>query len=180
MSNISRRVYTHNVLLGVTTTLIEQANKNEFDNSMTTILMCALTIEAFLNHLGNQLFKCWQRSIKKGLSSRDKLELIAEKINLEVKYGSLPFQSFSTIFRFRNQIAHAQTEDCNYIDMNQTITMNDKKWSATKWEILCTKKSAIKFVEDTKNMIKILEDESGLEKIPAFLLSEHVVNGKKT
>jgi hypothetical protein len=172
---IKRRVYTHNHLLAVASSLNKQAQvDDEFDNSMASILFCALAVEANLNYVGCQLFDIWQEHIERKLTPNGKLMLISKKSKLEINFGIRPFQAFGVMFEFRNQIAHGKMQDISYDAAKQLVAYGESKWPATQWEPLCTYSISTKILEDAKKIIDIVHCSSGVERIPAFLLSEHV------
>ena len=175
MSQIIRRVYTFNTLIGAASTHANQAMiENEFDNSLSAILLCALSIEAHLNHVGARLFPIWSDHLEKKLTPKGKLALITQEIKQDIDFSRQPFQLFNSIFEFRNQLAHGKTEDCDYSKPKSWLILEDKKWPATKWEVYCTSENATKLVRTTKEIIDHIDNVSGLERTPSFLLSEHI------
>lgn len=174
-SGVVRRLYTHNQLLGAAKTFLKQSRAgDEFDNSMGCALFCALALEASLNHLGSALFPFWDEQLKRKLTPEGKLLLLASKINFTVIFGRRPFQAFRVLFEFRNQIAHGTTEDLKYESSKDWLEYGDRRWPAAKWEVLCNSEQASDLLCDTEGMIDELFAHSDIEKIPRFLLSEHV------
>ncbi len=108
---------------------------------MASLVFTAFTFEAYLNQIGKKIFSCW-KSIEK-LSPKDKLNVIAEKIELEVDYGKRPWQTIKDLFRFRNDIAHGKSEK---ITEKIAIANNDfadskiNEFSRTKWKNTVRKK----------------------------------------
>lgn len=175
MKKIARKVYTYNTLLGAAKTFRKQATESKpFDNSMSSILLCALSLEAYLNHLGPQLFPIWTKHLERKLSPEGKLLVIALKIGHEIDFGKPPFQAFRTLFQFRNQLAHGQTEILDYENPKVWLYYGDRKWPASKWEVLCKPEVAADFVMNTADIINTLGSLSDREQVPSFLLSEHV------
>lgn len=174
-SSAVRRLYTHNQLLGAAKTFLKQSRVgDEFDNAMGCALFCALALEASLNHLGSALFPFWDEQLKRKLTPEGKLSLVASKINFNVTFGRRPFQAFRVLFEFRNQIAHGTTEDLKYESSKDWLEYGDHRWPAAKWEVLCNFAQASALFCDTELMVDELFAHSGIEKIPHFLLSEHV------
>ena len=149
---------------------VEKAQKDSDDNfydSMSCILFCALCLEAYLNHVGATEFQFWEDDLE-SLNPMAKLRLIASErlkteaiplrgfprkrtpIKLSIDFSRRPFQSFGTIFTFRNQLAHGKT---------QWILEEFPNSPKAKWEKYCTVKQAKQFLKDTEEMIKTLHSE---------------------
>jgi len=168
-----RKVYTYRYTLMTAERMLEQAEKYaEKDNSMSAIVFCAFSLEGFLNHIGDELIPKWN-NLFENLSPKAKLVLIADRYKYEFSFGKRPFQSFNTIFEIRNQLAHPKTKKHNVTKKVQLI-VGERKWSADKWEILCKLKYAKMFIADTKEIIEQLNKILPLEKVPNFILSEHI------
>ncbi|MEI7867402.1 MAG: hypothetical protein WCI11_05885 [Candidatus Methylumidiphilus sp.] len=177
--DIVRCLYTHNQLLAGAQTFLNQSKlNNEFNNTMGCVLFCAFALEASLNHLGKTLFPFWNEHLKRKLNPEGKLTLIASEINMTVDFGSKPFQAFRAIFEFRNQIAHATTEDLKLDSGKNWLEYGNYCWPVAKWEVLCTSEQASLLLQDTREMIDKLFINSGAEIIPDFLISEHIKREK--
>lgn len=172
----SRIVYMYKYTLMTAEQMIEQASKGEEkNNSLSAIVFCAFTLEGFLNHVGAELIEEWN-NLFESLAPKAKLVLITDKFKIKFSFGEEPFQSFSKVFQIRNQLAHPKTKKHNYqgSDKKLKIKVGEKEWLADEWEIYSDLQKAKKIVFDTKEIIKRLEDELNIEKIPDFLLSEHI------
>ncbi len=176
MSEVRRKVYTYRYTAMTAERMLEQARSiNEVDNTISAIVFCAFSLEGYLNHVGDELVKDWS-ALFESLKPKEKLILISERFNVEIQLGKAPFQSFSTIFEIRNQLAHPKTKKHTYENTKKKIWLNvgERKWPAEKWETLCTLNFAEKFVADTKEIMRYLDSHLPIEKIPNFLLSENV------
>ena len=176
MNEVHRKVYTYRYTAMTAERMLEQAKStNEIDNSISAIVFCAFSLEGYLNHVGDELIKDWS-DLFENLKPKEKLILISEGFNVEVQLGNAPFQSFSTIFEIRNQLAHPKTKKHTYENTKKKIWLNvgERKWPVEKWEILCKPEFAEKFVSDTKEIIKYLDLQLPIERVPNFILSEHV------
>ncbi len=143
---------------------------------ITAQLMCALTMEAALNYLGMQLFKnkeeierCldkkrvqklqennnefnnWEE-VERVLTPKEKLNMIAKLSDLEINLNSSPFQYFSIIFKFRDDLVHAKSSNHfsstikpSEIDKNGFPMINKVPELTTDWEKLCSIKNAEKW-----------------------------------
>ncbi len=89
----------------------ESTKKGEELEIITALLMCALSMEAVLNHVGGHIFcdeaqepLLW--SAIERLSPRDKLNVMTERCNLHLDLGVRPFQDFRFMFKFRDDVVH--------------------------------------------------------------------------
>lgn len=92
-------------------TFFELGQKNRegsYHQFLGSIVFTAFTLEAFLNHVGETLFKSWPELEK--LKPKGKINVIAERLELEVDYGTLPWQVVPEIFGVRNKVAHGKNE----------------------------------------------------------------------
>ena len=174
---IHRKVYSYNVHLSTADyfmSLSEKEGKSEHFNSIGIVVFSAFALEAFMNHVGNQLFSTWGKHLKKSLNPESKLALISEKIGLDVNYGNPPYQSFRALFRIRNAMAHSETESLTPEQTKHYIEVGGQSWPAAEWEKFCTFERATVLLLHTKEIISLIEEKSGIEKIPRFILSEFV------
>src|SRR5882672_11086295 len=95
-TDVRRRVYTHNSLIGAAKdfSMLAQHSKGEFDAAMASALFCALSLEAVINHVGSSLLPLWDQHLKRKLSPEGKLTLIASFAHLQIDFGKKPFQAF--------------------------------------------------------------------------------------
>jgi len=176
MTKVRRKVYTYRHTLMIAESMVVQAEGDkERDNAIAAIVFCAFTLEGYLNHVGEELIPKWNELFE-SLKPKAKLILLADRFDISIKFGSLPFQTFGTVFEVRNQLAHPKTKKHTYEDKNKKVWLNigTKKWPAEKWENLCETKYAEQFVTNTKEMIEFLDKEFPTEKIPNFILSENI------
>ena len=86
---------------------IENA-KGSYHQFLGSIVFTAFALEAFLNHVGETLFSSWPDLEK--LTPKGKINVIAEKLLIDVHYGTAPWQVVPEIFGFRNKVAHGKNE----------------------------------------------------------------------
>ena len=96
---------------------IERAREDgraQFLDVLTAQLMCALTLEAVLNHVGKKLFvedadepQEWAAVERR--SPKEKLAAIGERTRVRFDLGKTPFQDFVPMFRFRDDLAHGKS-----------------------------------------------------------------------
>ena len=71
--------------------------------------MSAFSLEASLNHIGTKLFPFW-KDVEKKLSPESKLNFICHELKLKPNFSKRPYQSFKSILKFRNKLAHGKTK----------------------------------------------------------------------
>lgn len=161
-----RGVITYSYLKMASFNALEQAKQIEtgrFYNLMTSMLFCAFTLEAFLNHVGMETIDCWS-ILKKKLSPEEKLDFIANSIKYEPDFGVRPFQSFKEILKFRNTLVHAETEYIETETIEKLILGEVPKYPETEWERKVDLKVAQRFFDDTLEIIKVISPLSGIEQ----------------
>jgi len=172
---VKRRIYTHNHLMASAHCFAEQAmGDDELANSMACALFCALSLEATLNHIGGNIFPAWEDHFQRKLTPEGKLALITDNAKFSVNFGQPPFQAFRAVFELRNQLVHGKTTDISCEKAKHWLEFGEHRWPAAQWELLCTAENANALFKYTKDIIETLHVITGVEEIPAFLLSEHV------
>ena len=119
-----RNIYTYNYLYSAAEWALEQAENTQegnFYNYMISIILSAFCIEAYLNHVGGLVLSYWDDEIKKGLSIQNKLKIVCSHINFVPDFSQRPFQSFTQIMKFRNLLAHAETETIHFKEKPSTF-----------------------------------------------------------
>lgn len=161
-------------MITIAETMLQQAQvNNEYNNSLSTVVFCAFSLEGFLNHVGEELVKDWNESFER-YKPKDKLLFLANKFNIEIDFGKSPFQSFKIIFEIRNQLSHPKTKE-HIKDSKFKLKVNENStWNANRWECYSNKKEAKQILNDTKKIIDELDQKFPIEKIPCFILSEHI------
>jgi len=89
----------------------EAVERGWWEDIITAQLMCALAMEAVLNHVGEKAFgdarATW--AVIDRATPRQKLDAIAERLGLTIDMGSFPFQHFGPMFQLRNALAHGRS-----------------------------------------------------------------------
>jgi hypothetical protein len=91
------QVNTYVEMWQASSVMLDKAKKDpegSYYQLMASLIFTAFTLEAYLNHIGQRIFKCW-----------NDLNVIAEKLEVEKDDGKRPFQTVSKLFKFRNDIA---------------------------------------------------------------------------
>jgi len=156
-----RQVKTYAELRHASHVMLEKAEKDKegsFYQVMASLVFTAFMMEAYLNHIGPQIFKCWGDLER--LSPLSKLDLIAEKLGAEKDDGKRPYQTLSELFRFRNTLAHGKSAS---LKSDNEVRLVDKQFDEyryrhafleTEWEKYCTLDNASQALEDTETIIK--------------------------
>ena len=162
-----RHVNTYAEMWHASYVMLEKAKKDpegSYYQLMASLIFTAFTLEAFLNHIGQSIFKCWNDLEK--LSPSRKLNLIAERLEIEKDDGKRPFQTVSKLFKFRNDIAHGKTV---YLKSANQITVVDHKFNQhvqeflqTPWQNYCNLKNADRAREDVEEICRIIHKTSGI------------------
>jgi len=150
--------------------MLKQINDNKIESYQYLIppmVFTALTLEAYLNHLGNILFSETWEKIERGTSTLAKLLLISEKINYSPNFSSRPFQSFTSIFAYRNLIVHGKTEVVDTPIANPKNKLMPVKF-LVKWEKMTTITNANMFYDDMVRIIESLHKHQQIDPLPAF------------
>jgi hypothetical protein len=120
--------------------MANEDEKGSMWTSLSSILLTTFTLEAYFNHIGPKLFKSWNDL--EVLSPRAKLEVILEKIGLDLPRGKNPIQMVDKLGRFRNALAHGKTQTLKPKDELHSVSANIDKILGnrpmTDWEKLCT------------------------------------------
>ena len=150
--------------------LAKASENNRLYNCMGAIVFSAFCLEAYLNHIGSIKFEFWDDELKKDLSSKNKLKMIAHEIGYIPDTSRPPFQSFSFLFKFRNQMAHGKSEVIS--ESKEMILQNEDDASVltfipeTWWQKQCNLKVAEQSVEDVKAIVTELSKKAGLTDRP--------------
>jgi hypothetical protein len=163
-----KTVYTVGYLRQVSWHTLDSAinsKKGSYLNLIASAVFSAFTIEAYLNHLGEEIIPFWP-IVERSLGPSDKLELIAMQLRKHINYGRRPFRSFKPIFQFRNFLAHGRTEHLTEKGVQYLSDGDIPKLPKTKWQNQITEKNIRQYFDDTKEMIEYLHNASGLEFNP--------------
>lgn len=149
----------------------QEHKKGSYWQFMASLVFTAFTLEAYLNHIGQKLFKCW--SDVESLSPHKKLKLICEKLEIEPDYSKRPYQTIKKLFQFRNDVAHGKSvklksdKQIQYFDKDLDAVM--KEPVSTSWEKYSEENNALRAREDIEAVIRELHDLAGIEDDPVFL-----------
>ena len=86
-----------------------QEKKGSYHQYLACITFTAFTLEAFLNHIGEELFESWRDDLEQ-INVKGKIRIISDKLGLKVDYGDTPWQVVPELVAFRNKVAHGKNE----------------------------------------------------------------------
>ncbi len=165
----ARSVHTHAYLYSAAEWVLEQAEGTEegrFYNCMSSIILSAFCIEAYLNCIGSELLPYWDDEVRKGLSIQNKLKIVCHHVNLAPDFSRRPFQSFKQIVKFRNLLAHAVTENISEKGTQMVRNGERVKHPETWWEKHSKLQIAKRWLADTESIINAIHDATGKGDIP--------------
>jgi len=170
--------FTHAHLFGAAKRMLDSAKDEKNVRlkfyTMSSMLFSAITMEAYLNFLGNILLRCW-KEIEYKLSPKAKLTLIEEILEVNLDFGNRPFQSFNELFKYRNWMVHGRTEEINEPVVVTNRGRLDFDFKAD-WEKWTTYEKAKKFYDDMKNMIIELDKFQDTDIVGLGVLSKSSVS----
>jgi hypothetical protein len=143
-----------------------------------SLVFTAFTLEAYLNHIGKKLFKCWDDLDR--LRPKEKLNVVADRIGLQVDYGRQPWQIVQDLFGFRNKIAHGRSEELSEsvpLDKYQDEVL--PQFVLTDWEKDCNEKKAERAREHVKAIVHSIHEAANIPNEPfPFVLGAQFRNCK--
>lgn len=130
--------------------------QGSYHQFLGSIVFTAFSLEAFLNHVGEALFKSWLELEK--LTPKGKIDVIAEKLGIAVDYGSMPWQIVPEIIGVRNKIAHGKNELLQDERMLTVDTYDEKMGEILRapWQNYATQKSAERAREKVEEICKAI------------------------
>ena len=145
----------------------EEQEKTRFYYCTITMVFCAFSIEAYVNHLGAQMIQDWDAIERATID--EKLLIIANSKNKTINKNKKPFCYLNMIFDYRDNIAHGRTQT---ITKNQSINPGGAPNMPTaKWEKMTTLNNAKAFRKNTKDIITSLSRDFANNDFPLGLPS---------
>jgi hypothetical protein len=129
---------------------LDKGDESVFYYCMSSILSSAFCIEAYLNHVGKELFPFWD-DLEKRLNTKGKMQLIThhESVKAILDFSRRPDQSLETLRKFRNLLVHGKTTERSI----KRHIGEDTSSLMPYWEELCTLENAERFLSDVEDMI---------------------------
>ncbi len=149
----------------------EEKYEGSYFQIMASLIFTAFTLEAYLNHIGQYIFICWDDLEQ--LSPQKKMNIIAEKLGVAKDDGKRPFQTVKKLFKFRNDVAHGKSVPLKFEDQisvtNAELDEYMHKPLELEWERYCNLSNAKRAREDVKSIMQTLHDASGIADDNLFL-----------
>jgi hypothetical protein len=169
-----RTIYTTAYLRNISWTCLERAKeetKGRYNFIASSMVFTAFSVEAYLNHLGSEKTNFWD-TIERKLSPKQKLDTLSSIIGIDIDYGSRPFQTFQKMFSLRNSLAHGRTEKLP-VDSIQVLSDDEiPNMPTTTWEEEITIKNASRYLADSKEMIRMLNEKAGMADFILYVPEE--------
>lgn len=181
-----RKINTYTDIWHTSLCLLQKGQEDEkgsYHQFMASLVFTAFSLEACLNHIGPKLFKSWEDLER--LGPQQKLNVIGDKLCLNIDYGKMPWQTVKELFGFRNTLAHAKSGEEKVNDIMPLEKFSDKGFGdliPTTWEKYCTQKNAEKAREDVSEIIIMLYKAGNFKDdnpfFPGFQFSSAEVIGE--
>jgi hypothetical protein len=128
-----------------------------------SLVFSAFSLEAFLNHIGENLFDSW--SDLESLSPRGKLIVICERLGLKPKWNVQPWQTVPELVGFRNKIAHGKNA---LVRFEKTMSRDEyeKLWKMflfADWQEYASEKNAVRVREQLETLFRLIHNNAKLE-----------------
>jgi hypothetical protein len=151
---------------------LEKAKKikeGSFYQTMSCLVFSAFTVEAYLNHVGEQKIAYWNEIEK--IEPMAKLKALHSVLKLPFDPSKRPVQTIQQLFKFRNFMAHGRTEKLTGRGtMKKSRPDPGKNLVETKWEKFCNEKEAERAVKDVKKLLETVCAAAGFDKAMFFSL----------
>jgi hypothetical protein len=142
--------------------------EGSYHQFLGSIVFTAFSLEAFLNHVGEAIFKSWPELEK--LTPKGKVNLITEKLGVKVDYGSMPWQIIPEIIGVRNKIAHGKNELLRDERMLTVDTYDEKMGEILRshWQSYVTQQSAERACEKVQEICKTIWAKANFKELELF------------
>ncbi len=126
---------------------------------LTTMLMSAFSVEAYLNHIGAELFRLWDDETKKGTSTASKFRLICSVIRITRPEAADLLAKLNALMTFRNRVVHAGTEE----GIHETVLKGGmpSSFPEVRWASNCTSGNAAQYLKYAETIIETINERSG-------------------
>lgn len=134
--------------------------------SVATISFAALAVEAAINLVGHAKIKRWEE-VERTTSPSGKLVVLENALGFEIDRSSQPFNSFSKLFRFRNQIVHAKSELLPIVFVREPpagqVPVASAMTPYTEWEKLANLIDAERLLRDATQINEVLAQKACID-----------------
>ena len=127
-------------------------------------------LEGYLNHLGSEKTDFWVHI--ECCKPKEKLAILAKVLNHDIDWGCRPFQTFDTIFSFRNKLVHAKTHHLIAEEEQKLDEKGHPTLPLSDWEKMVNLEMSKRLFDDSKEIIETLHSKAGFEISPIGILEE--------
>jgi hypothetical protein len=120
----------------------------------------ALTVEAYLNHLGQLKHNDWDK-IERSLPKLQKYKKFCADAGIKPDFSQRPYSTLTELFAFRDKMAHGKTttehveKEVNLPDTSTRFTTENA------WQEFSSLENARRAIKDTETLVKELHTNSG-------------------
>ena len=97
---------------------VEDKVHGSFYSRMSSLILAAFSVEAFLNHVGNIIDVEWESFDKNPIKA--KLARINKILKIDTDFGKAPLQKIDELFKYRNMLAHPRLDE----NVKETIILH--------------------------------------------------------
>ena len=146
----------------------KQDKDGSYHQELACITFIAFTLESFLNQMGEELFGTWIDLEQ--LNVRGKINVIAEKLGVNVDYGKMPWQIVPELVAIRNKVAHGKNERLfeEIVIPESEYDRTLKGFLKTSWQKAVSSQNADKFIEEVESVCKIIWTSAGHNNATLF------------
>ena len=161
-----REIRTYTYLYMVSKDALDAATKSkdgQFFKIISSLVFAAFSLEAYINHIGEQRIEYWEEI--ESIKTTSKLKIIYTNLGLSYDNSKRPIQTIIELLRFRNIMAHGRTEriqEQGYIKKEKLDP--DENFIIGKWEKFVNLKEAKRAIEDAKAIMESMCEASGSKK----------------
>lgn len=148
--------------------LAKEDPKGSYHQYLASISFRAFSLEAFLNHIGEEIFTSW-KDIER-LSTKGKINVVCEKLSITPDYGSMPWQIEPKLTAIRNKVAHGKNELLRE-EREMSADEYDKemlKALRADWQEFASEANSALVEEETSKLMGLLWTATGHELITLF------------
>ncbi|MCP4701892.1 MAG: hypothetical protein GY862_34295 [Gammaproteobacteria bacterium] len=166
-----RTVYTHSELYSSAEALLVEAKETKATYLILySLIGCAFSLEAYLNHLGEAKISYWDQIER--IPTMGKLAIFHKHLDIKPDYSRRPYQTIRELWKFRNYMAHAKTGyESETWEQPIGVPIN-REYPKMKWEKYCTIANAEQAFEDIKKIITELHTKAKMQKGMLGMLGE--------
>jgi len=139
----------------------EQVEQGSFYFLMMAGVFAAFTVEAFLNHVGQEKVRDW-KALEKKLGPWEKLLLLRQLRSWTADEDARPYRTLCIeMLRLRNGLAHGKTETVVHKREVTREPPDLEPWPEPQWKLLCAPSTVKRMVEDAGAIVRDLDKQSG-------------------